>query len=301
MKRPALALLPLALLIACNKPTAYRAYSDEKVAVGVMRKPAVAAAAPEAGDVAAPEAGAAGNTPLPAGAPMLAYSYEADLSVPDGRVPSLLARHQQACAGAGASLCQVLGSNVTTDRGATTAELQLRAEPLWLARFRSGLVQDAKGAGGSLTRSSVESEDLTRSMVDTEAALRAKTTLRDRLQKLLAEHPGKMSDLLEIEKQLADTQGEIDAAQSELAVMRGRIAMSAMSLHYGSRAADMGSRPHPLTDALANFGTVMATAAGVIVYLVAFLIPFSVIIVPLVWLLLRWRRSRMKAKAKTGA
>jgi hypothetical protein len=225
---------------------------------------------------------------------MLAYDYSATLSVPDGRVPGLLARHQQACAAAGPDLCQMLGSNISTDRGATTGTLKLRAEPRWLARFRSGLAQDAKGAGGSLTRSSVESEDLTRSIVDTEASLRAKTTLRDRLQQLLAAHPGKMSDLLDIEKQLAETQGEIDAAQSELAVMRGRISMSTMTLSYGSHAHEIGSTPHPFADAVENFGTVLAFAAGAIVYLVAFLIPFSVIIVPIVWLLRR-RAQRRKA------
>jgi hypothetical protein len=285
-KLATLALLPLIVLVGCNKP-APRGYADEKTNVELIRPTLIPAGAhaPPAGDAAAK-----------AVMPLLAYRYSVSLTVPDGRVQALMSRHQQACTAAGANLCQVLESNLSTSHGVTDAMLKLRAEPGWLTRFRGGLGQDAKGVGGSLTRSSVDSEDLTRSITDTEASLRAKTTLRDRLEKLLAEHPGKMSELLEIEKQLADTQGEIDAAQSELAMMRAQVDMSTITLNYGSHADVIGSgRSRPFAEALANFGTVVSLAASVIVYGLAFALPFMVIVVPLVWWLRRRRRTRKAA------
>lgn len=301
MRRTTLTLMLLVALAACNRSAAYRNYSDQKLGVDVV----AAAAAPEAAPDAAGAAAAAADPAKPAvqaAGPMLAYDYSATLSVPDGKVRGLMARHQQACAAAGTGLCQVLESRLSTDHGVTDGMLKLRAEPRWLAGFRGGLEGDAKAAGGSLTRAGVESEDLTREIVDTEASLRAKTTLRDRLEKLLAEHPGKMSDLLEIEKQLADTQGEIDAAQSELAVMRDRVRMSTMTLSYGSHAEAIGRGvPRPFAEALANFGLVVAFAASAIVYFVAFALPFLIIGVPLVWWLLRRRRARKQARENAAA
>ena len=88
----------------------------------------------------------------------------------------------------------------------------------------------------------MESEDLTRQIVDTEAAVRARTALRDRLQAILATRPGKLSDLLEVEKELARVQGELDATQSELAVMRTRVVTSLLTITYSSGASLMAPR-----------------------------------------------------------
>lgn len=283
-----IALLPLIVLAACKKPAgADRAAApSEAVAVRAMGEAPLKPAAPPA----------PGGAAVQAAAPMLAYDYSVGLSLPAANIRRLMARHEQACAAAGPQLCQVIESTLSKERGETSAELRLRAEPHWLARFRAGLEQDAKGAGGALVSSRVTSEDLTRSIVDTEAMLRAKTTLRDRLQQLLAQHPGKMSDLLEIEKQLADTQGEIDAGQSELAVMRGRVDMSQLKLSYDSSGPLVtGGAAQPLAAALHDFGAVVMRGAAIIVYVTAFLIPFAVIVVPLAWLWLR-RRARKKAE-----
>lgn len=282
-----LALLPLAFVIACKKPAAGY-HADERVNVDlVAAQSAKLAATPGASESSGPAAAA----------PMLAYDYSVGLSLPGGSIRGLMARHEQVCVAAGPQLCQVLGSSISKDRGETNAELRLRAEPRWLARFRGGLDQDAKGAGGALVSSRVTSEDLTRSIVDTEAMLRAKTTLRDRLQQLLAQHPGKMSDLLEIEKQLSETQGEIDAGQSELAVMRGRVDMSQLTLGYTSSGPLVtGGAAQPLAVALHDFGAVVMRGAAIIVYVVAFLIPFAIVVFPLTWLWLR-RRTRKKPSA----
>ena len=63
----------------------------------------------------------------------------------------------------------------------------------------------AYGAG-----STVETDDLSRSIVDTEAALRSKRALRDRLQALLQRPADKVQDLFDVEQQLTQVQTEID-------------------------------------------------------------------------------------------
>jgi hypothetical protein len=183
--------------------------------------------------------------------------------------------HQKACAAAGAAACQVIASSRGgTDGGVSEAVLSMRASPAWIARLRGGLDADAKAAGGRVTDSQVTSEDLTRSIVDGEARLRAQTALRDRLQKLLAERPGKLAELLEVERELARVQGEIDSAQSTLAVMKTRVVTSALTLRYESGAV---TRPTgawaPLAQAFADVAAILARSLAGLVTLVAWAAP----------------------------
>jgi hypothetical protein len=115
--------------------------------------------------------------------------------------------------------------------------LEVQATAPWIARFRAGA--EAKAAGGRLDGAQVQSEDLSRSIVDTEAAVRAKAALRDRLQQLLADQPGKLSDVMDVEHELTQAQTDLDATQSELAVMRTRVATSKLAIAYN--AVGLGS------------------------------------------------------------
>ena len=62
-----------------------------------------------------------------------------------------------------------------------------------------------------ITSTNTTTEDLTRSIVDTDAANRARTVLRDRLERLLAERPGDLSEIMQLLTEIARVQGEIDA------------------------------------------------------------------------------------------
>jgi len=222
---------------------------------------------------------------VPAGAPMLAYSYRFGLEAPAGQVRSLAARHEAACSAAGPTLCQVTSSSVRDIQGdRQMATLEFRAAPAWLKRFRDGLAGDAKAAGGRISSSGVESEDLSREIVDTEARLRAMTTLRDRLQALLASRPGKLSDLVEIERELARVQGDIDSAQSQLTVMRGRVQMSAVTIQYESAglAAPRGMWS-PLIGAVTDFLGIIVFTLAAMVRLVAWLAPWVALGAGLWW------------------
>jgi hypothetical protein len=164
---------------------------------------------------------------------------------------------------------------------------------MWLRTFIAGLAAQADAAGGRVISENVASEDLTRQIVDTEARLRAQTALRDRLQELLRSRPGRLADLLEVERELARVQGEIDAVQSALAVMRTRVAMSELTLQYRSAPRSVGSDTfEPLRQAFANFLGIIVGGFAAIITLIAVLIPFAIVLVPLGWLLLRWRKRR---------
>lgn len=248
-------------------------------------------------DAVAQEQQAPGQPSQPTGpAPTLylAYSYQVGLELPAARLSAVMERHVQACQSAGPRLCQLVGSNVSGDpQSYMSGYVSIRGEPAWLRTFMNGLEAEADDAGGRLKSRTVQSEDLTRQIVDTEARLRAQTALRDRLQDLLRSRPGRLSDLLEVERELARVQGEIDAVQSSLAVMRTRVSMSELTLSYESGPQPVGSDTfEPLRQAFANFLGIVVSGFAAIIVIIAGLIPFAVVIVPIVWLLLRWRKAR---------
>ena len=264
------------LLIGCSKP-----------ATAPTSALAPPPPAPEA--VAAPGASAEAPAPTAPVLPQLAYTYEAQVLASADAMPALVSRHEAACRRAGAAVCQVVGAERATDRDGAHAQLKLRAQPAWLQAFRDGLAGDVLALGGKVVSTSTSSEDLSRSLVDTDAALRAKTTLADRLQKLLAERGGKLSDLLDVEKALAETQGEIDTARSELAAMRARVATSDLTLSYTSRPAVAGVW-RPVADALQASAGVFGQAVAFLIMAAAALLPFAIVAVAAALLLRAWRR-----------
>ncbi len=232
----------------------------------------------------------AGPTPIL----YLAYSYGVGLEIPSQRLSGVMDRHVQACQTAGPRLCQLIGSNRSGDpESYMQGYVSMRGEPGWLRAFMGGLEGEADQAGGRITAQTVQSEDLTRQIVDTEARMRALTALRDRLQDLLRSRPGRLADLLEVERELARVQGEIDATQSNLAVMRTRVSMSELTLNYQSSPRPVGSDTlEPLRHALANFLGIVVAGFAAIITIIAGLIPVAVVVAPLAWLALRWRKQR---------
>ena len=224
----------------------------------------------------------------------LAYSYAMGLEIPSQRLAGVMDMHIQACTAAGPRQCQLIGSNKSGDpESYMEGYVSLRAEPMWLRAFMGGIEAQVDQADGRIMSQTTNTEDLTRAIVDTEARLRALTALRDRLQQLLRNRPGRLADLLEVERELARVQGEIDSIQSNLAVMRTRVSMSELNIQYRSAPRPVGSDTfRPLRNALANFLGIVVGGFAAIVTIVAGLIPFAVVAVPIVWLILRWRRRR---------
>ena len=119
------------------------------------------------------------------------------LELPGDRLIGVMEGHAAACRSAGLRVCQLVASRRDGDPLDTLrGSLSLRAEPQWLQRFMKSVQSDALGAAGRVTAQWTTTEDLTREIVDTEATLRAKRALRDRLQQLLATRPGSLADLL---------------------------------------------------------------------------------------------------------
>lgn len=280
-----------AALSACGQTSEYTADEASEVMMEVAPATDAAASAGEPGGSGAAET-------VPTTAARIAYAYQYTLSLPTERALSLMARHEQACIEAGPAVCQVLGATSSRyGQDSLSARLELRATPAWITSFRSGVGEQAEEAGGRVASSSTESEDLTRQLTDTEARLTALTTLRDRLQQLLATRSGPLEQLLQVERELARVQGELDATHSALETMRTRVATSRLTVNYesaGQLAPDSAWRP--VSDALSNALTAFTSTLGALILILAGLLPVALLAVPIVWVGLKWR-ARRRARA----
>ncbi|MFT4075834.1 MAG: DUF4349 domain-containing protein [Asticcacaulis sp.] len=274
------------------KPATEEGFAEEKVNVDLVAPPGPVDAAN-----AKPPADA------PSGAPQLAYDYAYGFSASAKGIETLITADQAACAKAGPGVCQVisLSANNNPDSSYVRKTLELRVTPQWLTAWQGNLDSGLRKVGGHLTSQNVTSEDLSLQIVDTDAHLKNKLALRDRLLTIIQSHPGKVADLVEAETQLSQVQSEIDSAQSSLAVLRKRVATTHLTLTYESEAAAASNGTfRPVTNALRNILNNMMQMVGALITIAAFLLPLAVVLTPAIWLFSRWwknRKSRPKPES----
>ncbi len=235
----------------------------------------------------------------PAGQRLIAYTYNYGFKVPANAMQGLLDAHKKQCEDAGPAKCYVVNSSISGLGGEQSyGQMTIRGSADWVRTFRTGMVEGLKPFAATLDSNSDSAEDLTVNIVDSEARLRSLKTMRDRLEALLRDRPGKLGDLLEIEREFARVQGEIDSSESILAQMKLRVAMSVISLGY-TASFPPGSESvwRPVGDAFGTFESNFAMAFAGIVEFVASVIPWLVfigILVLVVMSVLRWRGGHRK-------
>jgi len=93
---------------------------------------------------------------------------------------------------------------------------------------------DALAALGKEEHRSVSSEDVTEKYIDTEARLKNAIALRDRLKALLNQAKD-VKDVLEIEKELARVQGDIDSMDGRLKKLKEQVDYATVDLTLNRR------------------------------------------------------------------
>lgn len=290
MKRTLIALaLITAAATACSKEAA--SPTTEGAPPSADRN-AAASEAPAEAVAAGPRAGPSLTLPLPS----LAYSHDFSIEAPADSIPDMMRRHEQLCIDSGPGQCQVLGSDLQSEgRDRASGRLEMRATPAWVRMFRPGLAADARNAGGELRATGTDTEDLTRPIADTDAALKSKIEVRDRLRAML-KRPGDLEDVMRVEQELQRVQAEIDAAQSSLNQLNTRVEAVRVSVDYASIAPVVPENAgKPFRDASGAFvRTFMGVTAG-LVWIAAVALPFVIIFGPIVWMIASRRRKAVVA------
>jgi hypothetical protein len=251
-----------------------------------------ASAAADAADSGAPAKLA--RPPIATGQPKIAYVYSYGYQLDAEGIPALQRRHADYCERQGVQVCRILSLNQSGEEDEyAEGTLELAVAAPRARGFGAELAKQVEAAGGKEVSSAIEGEDLSKQIVDTEARLRARTVLRDRLMEVLATRRGTVAELIEAESGVADVNEEIDEARSWLNEMSSRVEFSRITIHYGAGASasapDTGGFLAPIRAALGSVGTILGNTLGGLIVFVTALAPFGL----LGWGLWRlWKRFR---------
>ena len=205
---------------------------------------------------------------IPVGMPQIAYVYAFGYRIAGPKIPALQQRHADLCESKGPQVCRIMGMNQSGDEGDYAhGSLQLAVASPQARAFGKELGTLAEDAEGEQVSATISGEDLSKAIVDTEARLRARTVLRDRLMDVLATRRGTVAELVEAERGVARVNEEIDQARSWLREMEGRVAYSRIDLTYAAGAPAKGGFVEPVRGAIGSLGAIFGTMIAVLIVL----------------------------------
>jgi Domain of unknown function (DUF4349) len=98
---------------------------------------------------------------------------------------------------------------------------------------------------GEIVSESTAASDITEQYVDVEARLASKKTLEKRLLELAANPNGNISDVLAVERELANVRGEIEGYEGQIRQWKDRIAMTTLTLQLSTKRPEIVAAAPP--------------------------------------------------------
>ena len=321
MKRLGMAAIGLAVVLAgCSEPAYERVevrspdnqfgFHEAKEEPGLYNIMATDEAPGEgAMDAAAEVPGEPGPpTPVtvsPPGAGQIAYTYGYGFRIGADDIAALQERHIALCEKM-APACRIIRTSQSkSDSYDSYGEVRMEVAADKAGSLRDALVAPAEELGGALVSSVREGEDLSEQIIDTEARLKSRLVLRDKLTDILRGTRGSVAELVQAEAEIAKVNEDIDATRARLEAYRGRIRYSAVTIEYEPAFGEtqMGF-VRPVSEALGAVGTTLGMSLAAIIYVLTALVPVVALIAALRWVLHRfgyrfrfWKRDLRKAKA----
>ena len=194
--------------------------------------------------------------------------------------------------------CQLLSANFNreTPYSPPSANLSFSAPPRNIAIFLNGLA-----INGEVMQHGQTSEDKTSQVVDADARITNLTNLRDRLRLMLNDKTAKFKDIIEVERELANTQSELDSFISTRKLLSLETDFVAVNIDFMALQgiSEQGFFA-PIKQALKNAGAVIMQSVGTVITFVMFIIPWLLIMLPLIWSLV-WIYRRYWLKKKVAS
>lgn len=223
------------------------------------------------------------------GLPQIAYVFSYGFRVAGPKIPALQQRHADLCESRGPLVCRIIAMDQTGGEGDYAGgTLQLAVASDAARAFGKQLATLAESSDGEQVSAGISGEDLSKRIVDTEARLRARSLLRDRLMDVLATRRGTVTELVEAERGVAQVNEEIDQARSWLTEMKNRVAYSRLDIAYESGQPATGGFMEPVRGAVGSLGAIFGNLLAVLIVLGSLALPALA-----GWLGVRalWRRS----------
>ena len=224
----------------------------------------------------------------------LAVRQELNVEVPQAQLADAWGQVRDLCA---TLRCELLSASLLreTPQQPGNAMLEMRVAPADVQRLLGTLAGVA-----TIVSQNTLSEDKTAEVIDVEARTKNRTEFRDSLRLMLRDTTTKrtMSDLLEIQRTLSDTQAELDAMAAQRKVLEQQTSKQHIQIQFTpTRALVQGGTSYsPIGRALRDAGHVLGESMGALITFVAAVLPWLVLVVlPLGWMLRAlWRRRRAR-------
>ena len=300
MRKPMI-LATLALLGACSEQADKTAgakistYNVAESAAGEAESAAAETPPPAAigaRRAAVAPADAAASAVIPVSQPRIAYTYQYGYRLGAERIPELQRAHADLCEKQGPLQCRIIEMRQSGGEGEyASGSLALAVAAPRARAFGTELARSALAEGGKEISAAISGEDLSKQMVDTEARLRARTLLRDRLMEVLASRKGTVTELVEAERGVAQVNEEIDQARGWLAEMRGRVDFSRMDIAYSSGSPEGGGFSAPIRAAFGSIGSILGIILAVLIVVLTVGVPLALLVGGVIWTVRRGRAT----------
>lgn len=215
----------------------------------------------------------------------LAIEHDVTVELPDDDIGKAHQAVLDSCRANTESPCTVLESTVGHG-DISMGSLRMRVGP----KAVEPLIALA-GTFGDVTRRTTRAEDLAKPILDTDKRLAMLEAYLEDLLRLRQQSRQEVEALIRVAAEIAKTQSELDAAKAEQAQLRQRVELQILEIRFFSE--QLGSFGSTIGEALKEFGMNLGSGIAQAIIGFAFLLPWLVILIPLLFLLRRlWRKYK---------
>jgi hypothetical protein len=225
----------------------------------------------------------------------VAVTHTFSLRLPSNEVEAAQQKHLAECRKLG---CIILNTQFDrSNEGRVNARCSIRIAPDAYQTFAAVI----QAPPAEVVTHSESADDQTVPMLDVEKRLEVKSALRDRLTAMLRD-PGAKStaDLIAIEKELAQVQGDIESATAQHDQLKTITETVRVDIAYSGRAAVVaGIDFSPVRQAVNGAGRTAVSSLASLISFLAAIVPWLPLIALLMWGmragLRRWRTPKARA------
>lgn len=241
-----------------------------------------------------------GAAAIPVAVPQIAYSFTLGYRLPAAAIAGAQQAHIDLCNRLGPRCQLVAMQRASGDDGTQSAHLKLRVASVIAQQVSTDLTAAVGKAGGRAVDTQISAEDVSKDLVDTDARLRQREILVARLTDMLRGRQGKVGELVEAERSVAQAQEELDQAKGWLGALRRRVAYSDFSISYAPVTAPVAAPTRQgffgqVGDAIAQPGAAVTGTGRTLLLLVIYLAPWALLAALALFtarpLLRRWRHA----------
>jgi len=189
--------------------------------------------------------------------------------------------------------CQILSANFNrqTPYSPPSASLSVRVPPRSVEIFLTGLAKN-----GEVLQHHRDTEDKTDAVVDADARIKNLIEFRDSLRAMLGDKSAKFKDLIEVQRELVNTQSQLDSLNGIRKLLAQETEMVAVNIDFSAeQSIAEQSFFAPVAQALDNAGRIMMESIAAIIMFLMTILPWLIFGIPMIILARKiWHKIRNK-------